>query len=246
MVFSGTGNLGDMVQAVALSRLLGPTDAFFRDQPHLTPPEPRLGVAAGFLLGPFYQPAERLLLAGVWYPAYHEPHIPWISRSSHPVGARDPDTYGHLRKRGIRTEMVGCVTLTMPEYTGPRSGTISVDTDGPGERLTHDVPKTLGFVDEWKLAVERLSKYRTASVVHTSRIHVALPCVAFGTPVRYVGPRDGRTSIVEEVGLRWGKISAPDPSGLREIYLSFLERNLGRSVLRNGQPVRPTLPSRSS
>lgn len=241
MVFKETENLGDTMQAVALSRLIGPAQGFFRDHPYPERDPNDFGVAAGFLLGPFYQNPERLLMAGVYYPAHHAPHVPWIAKCPLPIGARDPETHKHLIGRRVRSEFLGCVTLTLPRYDGPRSGELSVDADGPGEKLSHFIPKALPFAEEWDLALACLDRYRKASVVHTTRIHVALPCAALGTPVRYLGPKDGRTSVLDAVGIKHGEESVVDTSEFRERYADFLVRHLGIKV-RDGDPVRPEVP----
>lgn len=238
MVFRETENLGDMIQAVALSRLIGPANGFYRDHPYPEKDSNDFGVAAGFILGPFYQNPERLLMAGVYYPSHHDPHIPWIARNPFPIGARDPDTHKGLIEHRVRSELIGCATLTLPKYTGPRHGEISVDTDGPGEKFTHFIAKSMNFDEEWALAVEMLDRYRRASLVHTTRIHVALPCAAFGTPVRYLGPKDGRTSILDVVGIKHGEASTADTSEFRERYRDFLGRHLGVKVF-DGNPARP-------
>lgn len=51
------------------------------------------------------------------------------------------------------------------------------------ERLTHTFPKTLSHAERFEIAKNLLRKYANASLVITSRIHCALPCLALGTPV---------------------------------------------------------------
>ncbi len=43
---------------------------------------------------------------------------------------------------------------------------------------------------------------KKAALVVTKRIHCAMPCIAMGIPVIFLGPKTYRTQIVEEVGLR--------------------------------------------
>tara|TARA_R110002012_G_scaffold64308_3_gene169065 strand:- start:27947 stop:28891 length:945 start_codon:yes stop_codon:yes gene_type:complete len=42
--------------------------------------------------------------------------------------------------------------------------------------------------EKFEIAEELLAKYASAKLVVTSRIHVALPCLAFGTPVVFIHP----------------------------------------------------------
>ena len=228
MCFHETGNLGDMMQAVALSRLIGPSTGFFRDQPDLNFPEDSLGIAAGFLLGAQQYNPAKTLFAGIWFPVYHDGHTNWLAKTKHPIGARDPHTYNGLQKRGLKSEMIGCATLTLPRFEGRRYGAVSVDVEGgPGMQLSHKVPTTWKFAREWKECLERLNIYRRAEVIYTTRIHAALPALAMGTPVVYTGPQDGRTSILKELGVEWGKASAPSvlPMALR--YRNFLYSHSG-------------------
>jgi hypothetical protein len=213
--FKATGNLGDMMQTVALSRLLGPTTAFFRDQCKLNDPEEGPAIAAGFLLGPQGYSPEKTLFCGVWYPAYNPPFADWIAKSPHPI------TLSWLKNRNIPCGMVGCATLTLPRYEGLRSGELHVDDNTPG-CLTHHISKQISPIEEWALCMSRLSMYARASLVHTTRIHVALPCLAMGTAVCYTGPEDHRTSIMKEIGLPHGKPAIVDVTPFANRFTSFL------------------------
>ena len=238
MVFRETGNLGDLMQAVALSRLIGPSTAFFRDQPHLDFPEYGLKIVAGFMLGPTRMPPESSLFAGIFWHAIKE-NVEWLKRSPFPVGARDPASHRSIVAYGVRSELVGCVSLTLPHYDGPRSGELSVDCSGPGVQMTHAVSKKLRFKDEWGLCIETLDQYKKAALVHTSRIHVAMPCIAMGTPVRYVGPtHEGRVSIIREIGLVPGEVCLPDVTSWKERYSDFLMKHAGVDAPRTA-PVCP-------
>jgi hypothetical protein len=54
--------------------------------------------------------------------------------------------------------------------------------------LTHTLPKDHGFSEEEKIAKAKalLDRYARASLVITSRIHCALPCLGLGTPVLFI------------------------------------------------------------
>jgi hypothetical protein len=235
-------NLGDLLQVAALVRLLGPSHAVFRDEANPYWEDYGPCVVAGMLFAPFDRDASRILFAGVNYPA----HLmdgrmkDWLGRSPWPIGLRDPVSHQRFAERGWKCELIGCPTLTLPRYDGPRSGELLVDVPGRAGG-THDVP-AMPFLKKWKLAVEALDRYARASLVTTSRMHVALPCAAMGTPVSYVGPDDDRTSLLRELGIRPGQPSLPDVSHFRDRFLSFLERNL-RVKLAPGDFTPPSLPT---
>jgi len=125
-----------------------------------------------------------------------EPFVKYL-RGFGPVGARDPFTLGLLQKAGVESYLSGCVTLTLnrPEVEA-REDLIVVNDVSPGTAdfirknstkeviiTAHsqfsDVEPELRFAEAERL----LALYASASCVVTSRLHCALPCLAFGTPV---------------------------------------------------------------
>jgi hypothetical protein len=102
------------------------------------------------------------------------------------------------------------------------------------------------WAEQWRRAAELLAIYRTAERVHTSRLHVALPCLAFGTPVCLHKPREwfgltstrGRFSLFDALGLPYGTWVERDVSYERERFVRFLETSLGIRV----SPCDPRLP----
>ena len=60
---------------------------------------------------------------------------------------------------------------------------MAVDAVAPGaEAVSNQIPN-LDCPTQWEMAVALLDRLRRAEVVYTSRLHIALPCLAFGTPV---------------------------------------------------------------
>ncbi|CAL4064010.1 unnamed protein product [Meganyctiphanes norvegica] len=130
-----------------------------------------------------------------------------------PIGARDLVTYEKLIKEGIDSIFTGCITLWMknPDLCTSsikrNNQTIIVDIKWKG----NPIPTTLSnvkymshkwgasgvnaqvshFSHEEKFinAYENLMQYAQARLVVTSRIHVALPCVAMGTPVIFLNSK---------------------------------------------------------
>ena len=118
-----------------------------------------------------------------------------------PIGCRDLDTETLLREKGIDAYFSGCLTLTLKNKFKKRNNTIYiVDVD---EKVIKFIPKSIRknaklithIVWSWRrydssykfsLAQKRLDEYAQAKLVITSRIHCALPCLAFGTPVIFI------------------------------------------------------------
>jgi hypothetical protein len=166
---------------------------------------------------------------------------------------------------GVPSYITRCVTLTFPSYYGKREGIICVDiSEEIKEKVlqiykdpvfaTHDVSdqsqersKREGFgvneniiMNQYKNAYTLLTQYMKAELVITSRLHVTLPCVAFGTPVIYTGISrrfDDRITALDGMGVKnlnwracrlipsWAlrKPSGIDASMFRERYLDFLQ-----------------------
>jgi hypothetical protein len=233
--YRGSGNLGDAIQSLALERLLPPVEYAWRDD----------GLCAGdgtFVvngwLGQNTPPVDRsnCLFAGVFVNDT-EANYQWMANSAFPeIGARDPATVAWCADRGIRATFIGCATLTYDFYDGPRSGAYAVDAEYPGaQELTHGIGP-IPWADQREQAIALLARYQTASLVITTRLHVALPCLAFGTPVLIRDPigRDRATlrrfSILDALGVCYGIPQVMDVSDLRKRYVGFIARSLGIEI----------------
>lgn len=243
MVYGSTGNIGDTIQTVALSCFFPQAAGIWRHDCWKAAQADKLFVVNGFLAGepPVVDP--NCLFAGVHIGRSLEQHKLWFRQSPYPVGARDPWTHSTLEHAGLQSELIGCATMTFPRYDGARAGVYAVDTAGPGRKLTHDWPSA-NLGKSWEHALELLSLYQTAKEVHTSRLHVALPCLAFGTPVCFVPSARGslpspRFTLLTHLGLKFGKTMSIDISDAATAYVSFLSRCLGSPVVRD----HPKMPS---
>lgn len=216
-----SANLGDMIQAIALSRLIGEAIPFDRDYPEVNPPQDRLGIVAAWLARSVLADASKLLFAGIyWHPKAN--NVEWLKQSPYPIGARDPETYRKLRERNVPVELIGCVTATFPRVERHRSGELYVDCKSGTPAMSHVVSRIMPPSKQWALSLEYLDRYSSASLVHTTRLHVTIPCLAMGTPVRYIGPRDDRTSILDSIGVTWGEPCLPDVTRWSVRYKEFL------------------------
>lgn len=233
-----------MIQTLALSRLLPPMTGVFRHA-FTSAPADRTFVVNGFLerdAPP--RGGAACLFAGVSGPhARHAEYLEWMRRSPWPIGARDPATARRLAAAGLETDMIGCATLTLPRYDGPRRGVFSVDFAGPGTPLTHAISRRDPVARQWESATALLAKYRSAEAVYTSRLHVALPCLAFGTPVWIAPPPANalpeRFSIVDAIGVPYGRLGVHDVTPFADHYRRFLATHIGRE----SETHEPTMPA---
>jgi hypothetical protein len=241
-----TRNLGDAIQTVALSRLLpGVPHSVERGRCRI--PRHIFLIANGWLgnnIPPPPATSRNCLFAGVFLAQQH--NLAWLRRSVFPIGARDPATEAILRHAGLSTEMIGCASLTFPRYRGRREGIFVTDAaprfNVPPSAvvITHHLPLNISWCDQWTRAMHVLEIYRRAKLVYTSRLHAALPCLAFGTPIVFSCPdavtiRDpligNRVSLLRFLGVEDKKVVTTDPGAIAASYRAFLSRYLAVEVV---------------
>ncbi len=137
-----------------------------------------------------------------------------------PIGCRDIATRDAIQALGVSAEFSGCLTLTLQRPDVPRGekivfsdpfGTVPLTTHRydiwcklPKEMhqkakkvthltLQHNVQKRM------RAAEKLLEAYASGTLVVTARLHAALPCLAFRTPVIFldIGHRTERFSGYE-------------------------------------------------
>lgn len=140
-----------------------------------------------------------------------------------PIGCRDRNTRDFLRSHGLDAYFSGCMTLTFDRRaTEPRNGKIFIVDLRPGLKkrlpnrilkqadfsITHQYfwdkyPITKSAADKFEADAEKvLARYKNeAKLVITSRIHVAMPCVAMGIPVVFItdAPNDERFDVLRGI-----------------------------------------------
>lgn len=144
-------------------------------------------------------------------------------RRNGPVGTRDVATREFLLRHDVPAYLSGCLTLTLERDERIQAGEFVLLVDAPPSveravRSSTDRPVISAsvYIDaHWPrdtrflLAEYFLTLYQSAHSVVTTRLHTALPCTAFGTPVALV-----RSRTLHEVG-RF--------SGLRNLFRVFTE-----------------------
>ncbi len=129
--------------------------------------------------------------------------VPYL-RQHMPIGCRDEATMKLLRKKGVEAYVSGCLTITLPKReTEPEKQKVFL-VDIPSELEKHippEIRKNCEYIkhegtvahapmtDEDRIKIDEYAKeiylrYKTeASLVITSRLHAAAPCIALGIPV---------------------------------------------------------------
>jgi len=151
---------------------------------------------------------------------FSDEHIEYLKKHA-PIGARDFFTLHELQKRNIPSYFSGCLTLTLENNYKERNDIIYlVDLDdrcvnyikskvtSPVVVVTHgrSMFPFLNHEQRLQYAEYILDLYRKAKCVVTTRLHAAMPCLAFQTPVlmlttvRKGSPIDARfTGLTEHV-----------------------------------------------
>ncbi|MFV0518777.1 MAG: polysaccharide pyruvyl transferase family protein [Lachnospirales bacterium] len=121
-----------------------------------------------------------------------------------PVGARDEGSKKMLEKFGIPTYFSGCITLTINPFENVVKHNkiclvdISEDVKNFVKEnatlecieMTHSVSlKALTWEKRKEIVEKQLKYYQGASLVVTTRLHVALPCLVLGVPVLFIKER---------------------------------------------------------
>jgi hypothetical protein len=247
LIHNGTHNLGDAMQTVALCSLLGrECEGVYRDLPHPEADDDSVLIVYGWCGWFLPQSTQQCLVSGIHVGVKHEEHVNWLRCVRQPIGVRDPYTHNLLRANRIASTIVGCATLTLPRYRGPRTGRLSVNVSVPGTTPLTNTIANLSWADEWRLAIHRLDELRRAEVVYTNRLHVLLPCLAFGTPVvfplaAYEGI-DGkeRLTLFEALGCEFDVAMQLDVGDWAERYCRFLSEGLHEALLPTDGPTMPT------
>lgn len=172
-----------------------------------------------------------------------------------PIGCRDIVTFRYLSKYGIPAYVNGCMTATLPRYTG-KKGSKVIFADAP-EALLQYVPDIVlrqhceVTTQQFHLSQQEVSDFRktysfvkskynyyckNAKLIITSRLHVALPCTAFGIPVIFA--KDCIDARMDFVGkylpiydlekyseINWEPI-VPDYEAHKQKLISFAARRI--------------------
>lgn len=202
-----TPNLGDDVQALAAAVLLPRVDAYVDrdgldkvrfDAPH------HLIMNSWFAVKRYAAVPHRSLVPHYFGFSVGRPELinaSWLAEwARHPsIGCRDRHSVALLAENGIRAHFTGCLTTWMGRFFAPpatREGVLFVDVPPAMEahipdalrrkarRLTSGTSdRRQGPAERFLAAARLLDALRSAELVVTRRLHVALPCLGFGTPV---------------------------------------------------------------
>jgi hypothetical protein len=218
---SRSWNLGDEIQTLAVAQHLDTFDGYIdRDELDQASGNPFAVVMQGWFAKRVETFPPAPCVRPVWVGFHLDQECAHVLRNAAvrsyfvengPIGCRDDATATLLADHGADVFISGCMTTTFPLRSAPPvDGRIYlVDTVGiplperirHGRRVTHQGAQWWSQDAKRMLARDLLDEYRTyASLVVTPRLHCALPCVAMGIPVVFVGdPSDKRLSPIGDL-----------------------------------------------
>lgn len=221
-----TVNLGDDIQTACVRRLLPENAHYvYTDRDRLAEErrDLRMVLHGWFLHGTCWPPSDtiRPLITSFCIGdeasliTMKNPESLAYLRKHGPIGCRDGDTLLKLKEMGVDAYLSGCVSLTLPRNDESRRGGhiewVDVSLPYGWEHFTakwpgqirervrggsHAMFRNLPVEKRATSAEYLLERYRTASLVVTSRVHAALPAIAMGTPVVFIHPYNGLSRLV--------------------------------------------------
>lgn len=124
-----------------------------------------------------------------------------------PIGTRDLYTLKLLKEYNVPAYFSGCLTLTLPKnpYIEKKDYILCVDVKQEVvKKIKESTNKTvysitpvfnandLETIGKFQYAFNLLNAYQSSSAVITSRLHVAMPCLALETPVLLLDDSNGK------------------------------------------------------
>ena len=222
-------NIGDEIQSIAADRFLPRIDQQF-DRDSMVkqyPDEPHVIILNGwyshfpkrcFVPHENFKPVIYGFHMSDWHPAnvehfLSEPCIEYF-KANGPIGCRDRRTRDLLIEKGVDAFFSNCITLTLEkrpkEPSAPRVFLVNMKGIDIPKKIAQnalvveqDTQDIFGPNIKRQMGHRLLDLYRAnAGLVVTTRLHCALPCIAMGIPVVFIGdPKNYRLSPLQEVGL---------------------------------------------
>lgn len=186
-----------------------------------------------------------------------------------PIGCRDTTTVNYLEKIGVEAFFSGCPTITLKKPDVERGDSVFI-VDAHLKSAAGHIPDTTNLLRSlvpnsildkatyithnvkpyqyrWhgykmKRAIEILKLYAGAKLVITSRLHCALPCLAFGTPCVFLHQNlhsdtrladyrsilNGYSSPTDKININWENPEPQDVTDFQQLIYSSTAQQLKR------------------
>ncbi|WP_018184212.1 polysaccharide pyruvyl transferase family protein [Kaistia granuli] len=268
--YSNTVNIGDNIQTLAVAQHVDQAyDLVDRDFLHAYSGEPVVVVMNGWFTHEPQNWPPSPAITPIFFGFHMTPDAAEAYRHSRdyfarfaPIGCRDKATAEILKSWDVDAYVSGCATMTFPTRSEEPRQPKLVLVDQPfkhflsGERrghvsISHEVPSYMSRATKFQVAKDMLEFYRDhAGMVVTSRIHCAMPCAAMGIPTVYTGIQEGRTKVIDMIGIpsaqtkrfprtRLAELSvkAPNFEDVKARVIADLQARLGAHGIRTRRAV---------
>lgn len=227
MTYSNSGNLGDHIQTIATEQFLDCVGGVERDLLAIYEGEPINLLMQGWFgnlkrFKQMFPPSKRInpVFFGFHISInkqdrafYGNKNIIKYFKKHQPIGCRDISTRDFLIDLGVDAFFSRCLTTTFPlrEQTPKEEKIFIVDCISDmlipndilerAEKLTHVAKEDETQLEKENKARLLLSRYKNeATLVITSRLHCASPCIAMGIPVIFIDDtRDIRFTAISDL-----------------------------------------------
>jgi hypothetical protein len=226
-------NLGDEIQSIAAKRILKYIDGYVSREGLNNITEPCIVSLNGFFLDSSNWPPSKSVIPIPF--AFHVSKkyeklicsaqgIKYLKKYE-PIGCRDLQSSNILKKHGVDSFYSKCLTLTLEKRKiEPNAGKVYIVgvTDNLQRIIPNHIKSKAIYVNQSKIelpnikqstrrliAEDLLTEYKSnASLIITSRIHCAMPCIAMGIPVIFLYSaskrNDYRVHIIKDlVGINY-------------------------------------------
>jgi exopolysaccharide biosynthesis predicted pyruvyltransferase EpsI len=179
--YYGTSNLGDAIQTIAMAEYLKNYGIIDYEYVY------RQSLRDNMIINGWHRYAHIKLPNKATYLSIHtdKQHLKNIDKNII-VGCRDSWTLENCKQSNVEGVLTGCVSIIFPLSDKKKEKTLFIDSikDVSSEiNLTQKIEEKTPWNEQINLAHSRLGLIAKASLVHTTRLHILLPCIAMGIPV---------------------------------------------------------------
>ena len=177
--YSGTGNLGDAIQTLAVLEVFKKNKIAFDDYID------RKNLKNNMFINGWHRNKNEKLPDEAIFCSIHSDHqhLRQIKKNCF-VGCRDYWTLEICKKLKIESILTGCITINFPISNIKRKNELFIDSKYlEKNQYTQGISKDLDWKSQLILAKERLFLLSSSELVHTKRLHILIPCIAMEIPV---------------------------------------------------------------
>lgn len=227
-LYDTESNLGDAIQTLAVIEFLKKNniDTYeFVD---------RKNMVDGMLINGWHRYSEEKLPKYGLFLSIHtdKEHLAKVSKNNF-IGCRDTYTKKQCDAAKLKSLVTGCITINFPlcDITNNKLILFIDSIHNNSNQLTQTLSPNTDWHQQLELAKERIKLLQTASLVHTTRLHILIPCISMGIPVildKITKHSPERFSMIKNF-ISIGKVIERE-SGIRDMLLDIWTKNSSKII----------------